>query len=262
MEGSNLSEHSSSIPAGDSNSAIFLPVSVIIAALIVSATVFVVGADLGGKVSGLETAITTLGSGSGQGNTAENGDTTGNTGGTAEPTPAPVIDMQALLDDDAVEGSANAPVTIIEFSDFQCPFCSSFYNSALTQIRKDYVETGKVKIIYRDFPLSFHPEAQKAAEAAECAKDQGKFWEMHDKLFENQQTLSLSNYKAWAKELGLDSAKFNQCLDSGSKAAEVANDQQDGAAAGVGGTPSFFINGKLVVGAQPYSVFMQAIDAG
>lgn len=254
-----MPENHTSMPAGEnSNSAIFLPASVIIGALILSATLFVVGSDLGSKVSGLDATISGIGS-------APSGNT-GTVAGTVPqdntaPSPPPVIDMQALSTGYPTEGSASAKVTIVEFSDFQCPFCASFYNASLSQIRTNYIDTGKVKLVYRHFPLSFHPEAQKAAEAAECAEEQGKFWEMHDKLFENSSSLSVANEKQWAKDLGLDSAKFNTCLDSGKTASAVQKDAADGAAAGVSGTPTFFINGKEIVGAQPYAVFKAAINA-
>jgi protein-disulfide isomerase len=172
----------------------------------------------------------------------------------------PDVDMVALADDDPVKGDPNAPITIIEFSDFQCPFCGKFYRETLPQIKEKYIDTGKVKLIYRDFPLSFHENAQSAAEAAECANEQGKFWEYHDLLFEKQQDLSVENYKQWAEELGLDMEQFNECLDSGKYADEVTNDFSDGQAAGVTGTPAFFINGKKVSGAQPFSVFEQIIE--
>ena len=153
---------------------------------------------------------------------------------------------QVSADDDAVKGSADAPVTIIEFSDFQCPFCARFYSQTLGEIDDKYIKTGKVKLVFRDFPLSFHQNAQKAAEAAECAEEQGKFWEMHDKLF--------------AKDLGLDSAKFDECLVSDKYASEVQKDFKDGQGAGISGTPSFFINGVKLVGAQPFSAFQQVIE--
>ncbi|MBS3128389.1 DsbA family protein [Candidatus Woesearchaeota archaeon] len=164
-------------------------------------------------------------------------------------------------DDDAVLGDPNAPVTVIEFSDFECPFCGRAYEDAVKQMKKEYVETGKVKFVYRDYPLSFHPQAQKAAEAAECAGDQGKYWEMHDKLFENQQSLSVENHKKWAAELGLNSATFNDCLDSGKNAEEVQKDSQDGNAAGVSGTPTFYINGQELVGAVPYAQLKAVIES-
>lgn len=180
------------------------------------------------------------------------------TGG-ADPTPT-VIDMEALLDDDAVKGDADAPVTIVEWSDYECPFCARFYTETEKLIDEQYVKTGKVKLVYRDFPLSFHAQAQKAAEAAECAGEEGKYWEMHNLLFERGVQGGVASFKAFAKELGL-SAGFDTCLDSGEMAGEVQQDMMDGTAVGIQGTPGFIINGKLVSGAQPFAVFKQVIDA-
>jgi protein-disulfide isomerase len=166
--------------------------------------------------------------------------------------------MKALEDDDTVKGSANAPVTIIEWSDYECPFCARFYSQTLGKIDEEYIKTGKAKLIYRDFPLSFHKNAQKAAEAAECAGEQGKYYEMHNKLFEAG--VSGGAFKQYAKDIGLDSTKFSECLDSGKMASEISKDVQDGIAAGIQGTPGFIINGQLISGAQPFEVFKQAID--
>jgi len=171
------------------------------------------------------------------------------------------VDMKALADNDPVLGDPNAPVTIIEFSDFQCPFCARFYSQTEIQLIDEYVKTGKARIIYRDFPLSFHPEAEPAALAAECANEQGKFWEFHDKVFQNQASMSIASYKQWAADLGLNTQQFNSCLDSKKYLAEVQKDFNDGAAAGVSGTPTFFINGQKIVGAQPYAAFKSLIDA-
>ena len=165
------------------------------------------------------------------------------------------------LDDDPVIGDKNAPVTIVEFSDFQCPFCARFFTQTLPELEKEYISTGKVKLVYRDFPLnSIHPEAQKAAEAAECADEQGKWKGMHDKIFQNQQTLSVSSYKQWAKDLGLNAEQFNTCLDSSKYKDEIAKDLSDGTSYGVRGTPSFFVNGVILRGAQPFSSFKTLID--
>lgn len=174
---------------------------------------------------------------------------------------APSTDMSALIDDDTIKGDANAPVTIVEWSDFECPFCTRFYKETLWQIEENYIKTGKVKFVYRDFPLSFHANAQKAAEAAECADDQGNFWEMHDLLFENGVSRGTSSFKQYAADLGLDTASFNECLDSGKYASEVQKDFQDGQIAGITGTPGFIINGILVSGAQPFEVFQQIIES-
>ena len=163
-------------------------------------------------------------------------------------------------DDDPVLGDEDAEVTIIEFSDYQCPFCEKFYSQTLPLLKKDYIDTGKVKLVYRDYPLPFHQYAEKAAEAANCAGEQGQYFAMHDKIFENQATLSEENLKAWAASLGLDANKFTSCLDSGKMAQEIAKDLADGSAAGVSGTPSFFVNGKLLVGAQPFAAFKTVID--
>ena len=185
-----------------------------------------------------------------------------NNNGDAGNNPSAKVDVSA--EDDAVLGNKNAPVTIIEFSDYECPFCGRHFTQTYPQLKKDYIDTGKVKIVFRDFPLSFHQNAQKAAEAAECAGEQGGdavYFRMHDKLFQNQDSLSVDNYKKWAKEIGLDSTKFNSCLDSGKMASEISKDMADGSSYGVQGTPAFFINGKLVSGAQPFSAFKQAIDA-
>ncbi|MBR9691585.1 thioredoxin domain-containing protein [Candidatus Woesearchaeota archaeon] len=170
-------------------------------------------------------------------------------------------DMAALVDDDDVEGDADAPVTIVEWSDYECPFCARFYEQTLGQIREEYIDTGKVKLVFRDYPLNFHANAQKAAEAAECAGEQEKYYEMHDLLFEKGVTGGVSAFKGFAKEIGLDTNEFDECLDSGAMADEIAKDMRDGQAAGIQGTPGFIINGQLVSGAQPFDAFKQVIEA-
>ena len=155
-------------------------------------------------------------------------------------------------------GPADAKVTIVEFSDFECPYCSRAEES-VTQVLEKYA--GKVRVVYRHFPLSFHPHAQKAAEAAACAEAQGKFWEMHKQLFANQQKLGVEELKAHAAAVGLDAPKFAACLDGATTKAQVDADQKAGADLGVNGTPAFFINGKVLSGAQPFEAFQQIIDA-
>ncbi|HII72314.1 TPA: DsbA family protein [Candidatus Woesearchaeota archaeon] len=172
----------------------------------------------------------------------------------------PIDDPDVLLDDDEIKGDPDAPVTIVEFSDFECPYCGMFYQQAYQQILSEYVDEGLVKIVFRDYPLPFHEDAQKAAEAAECAGDQGKFYDMHDMLFENQDSLSVSDLKKYAKELGLNTAKFNDCLDSGKYEEEVQMDAADGSAYGVSGTPAFFVNGRLMEGALPFDQIAQVIE--
>lgn len=162
-------------------------------------------------------------------------------------------------------GNPEAPVTIVEFSDFQCPFCGRFFKTAEPQIIEKYVKTGKVKFVYRDFAF-LGEESQWAAEAAECAHEQGKFWEYHDYLFnhqqgENQGAFSKANLKRFAGAVGLDTEAFNGCFDSGKYTEEVQKDSSDGRALSVSGTPTNFINGKAVVGALPFEEFQKIIEA-
>ena len=158
---------------------------------------------------------------------------------------------------DPVRGVASAPVTIVEFSDYQCPFCSRV-NPTIEQVRKTYGD--KVKIVFKDFPLPNHPQAPKAAEAAHCAGEQGKYWEMHDQMFANQRALNVPELKQYALGLSLDAAKFNQCLDSGKHAGRVAAGTAQGEKMGVNSTPTLYINGRSLVGAQPFEAFKQIID--
>ena len=191
-------------------------------------------------------------------------------GGDAPPPPPPTNDTPAKVDDDAVLGKANAPITMIEFTDYQCPFCGRHYTQTYGQIKKEYVDTGKVKLVLRDFPLGFHPNAQKAAETAECAGNQGKYWEMHDVLFTKQAEwsgLSPANdqFKKYAADLKLNTSTFNACLDNGETAAEVKKDQADGSASGIDGTPGFWILGpgdknQKISGAYPFDTFKKAFD--
>lgn len=183
---------------------------------------------------------------------------------------APVLTAEqiaALPDDDPVIGDAKASVTIVEFSDFQCPYCARFFRDAFSSIEENYIKTGKVKLVYRDFPLDFHPQAAPAALAAECADDQGKFKEMHDELFVTQQEWAgkpeaVTMFKGYAKKLGLKSGEFDSCLDSKKYDLEIRKDLIDGAAVGVSGTPGFFVNGKQLSGAMPYDlVFKPVLDA-
>ncbi len=212
------------------------------------------------------------------------------------PHPAESNRIAVSIDGDQCLGLQDAPVTIIEFSDYQCPYCQRFWAQTLPQIKREYIDTGKVKFVYRDFPILGlgHAYAQKAAEAAECAGDQGKFWEFHDLLFENQNKLTslqkqvdsqtiegrtivtiknmkgtlyfditdnIEEMKQFAQELGMNTTAFNSCLDSGMYTEEVEKDLQDGIDAGVTGTPAFFINGIPVSGAQSFDSFKQIIDS-
>ena len=159
----------------------------------------------------------------------------------------------------------------MEYTDFQCPFCGKYVHETFPQIEEEYIKTGKVKYVRKDFPLeSIHPHAFKAAEATRCAQEQGKGWEMHARLFNNQQQLATANLPQHAQEVGLDTTAFQQCLDSGKYAALIRKDMSEAQGAGVTGTPSFFLgrsdpNGKVkatrsLAGAQAYSAFKAAID--
>jgi protein-disulfide isomerase len=156
------------------------------------------------------------------------------------------------------KGPDKAPITIVEFSDFECPYCSRA-ETVVAEVLRAYPD--KIRIVYRDFPLPNHPNAVKAAEAAHCAGDQGKYWEMHAKLFSSPQALDVKSLKGNAKALGLDPAKFDACLDGGGKARLVEENKKAGAALGVTGTPAFFVNGIMINGAQPFEAFKEVIDA-
>ena len=178
------------------------------------------------------------------------------------------------LDDDPFKGDPNAPVTMVEFSDFQCPFCSRFYQQTLPQLEENYINTGKLKFVYRDLPIdSIHPNARPTHIAAECADEQGKFWEYHDILFENQgqwnrlASEDLENsLKQYAQDLSLDVPSFETCLSSDEIADEVNKDAIEAGSYGTTGTPTFFIGTEKdgfikLVGAQPYSSFQRVIDS-
>lgn len=157
----------------------------------------------------------------------------------------------------AARGPQNAPVTIISFSDYECPFCKKGEETV-----EKVVETygDKVRLVHRDFPLSFHKDAHRAAQAARCSEDQGKFWEYHKKLFASTD-LSEAGLNTIAEQVGLDLAKFKECVSSGKYKDAVDRDMADGAAVGVTGTPAFFINGRVLSGAQPFEKFKEIIDA-
>jgi len=154
-------------------------------------------------------------------------------------------------------GGANAPVTIIAFSDYECPFCGRA-ESTVNQVMSTYGD--KVRLVFRDYPLPMHPHAHDAALAANCANAQGKFWDYHNKLFTNQQALEGDKLKQYAKDVGLDEGKFDKCLADKTFEPAVAKDVADGEKVGVTGTPAFFINGRMLSGAQPFDKFKEVID--
>ena len=163
-----------------------------------------------------------------------------------------------IAPDDPVLGTGTAPVTLVEFSDFQCPFCQRVMPT-LKRLREAYGD--RVRIVWKDFPLtSIHPQAFRAAEAGQCAREQGKFWEYHDRLFGNQQALEPEFLKKYAADTGLDATKFNACLDTAKYAERVQAEMGVGTSLGVSSTPSMFINGRLLSGAQPYETFTAVID--
>jgi len=163
------------------------------------------------------------------------------------------------LDGDPVLGPDNAPITIVEFSDYQCPFCVKWHAEVFNQLMTDY--KGKIRFIYRDFPLySIHPQAQSAAEAADCAGEQDAYWQFHNALFSEKYGLGNDAYTRYAAELGLNPDQFSQCVSEHRFKAEVEADFKYGSKIGVSSTPTFFVNGLAVVGAQPYEVFKELID--
>lgn len=184
----------------------------------------------------------------------------------------PMANAALVPDSILVKGDAKAPVTIIEYTDLQCPFCSRHAQTTFSQIENEFIKTGKVRYIVKDFPLvSIHPNAFKAAEATRCAAEQGKAWDMHDRLFANQQKLGVDLLPGYAEAMGLDTAKFKTCLDSGKHAAAIRKDMAEAQSAGVTGTPTFFVGvvdpktgkmkpGKMLSGAQALMNFQAAIE--
>ncbi|MCX7751256.1 MAG: DsbA family protein [Blastocatellia bacterium] len=169
------------------------------------------------------------------------------------------------------KGAKDARLVIVEFSDYQCPFCARHVRETVPKIERAYVRTGKVRYVFRDFPLeAIHPQAFQAAEAARCAGEQGKFWEMHDRLFAHQNALQREDLIAHAEALGLNPRRFQQCLEGRRFAERVRRDLSEGQRAGVRGTPSFFVGFaepgekvrvmRVLRGAQPYEAFQQTIE--
>ncbi len=193
-----------------------------------------------------------------------------NTAPTSPPPAQPAQPVDVPLSDEPAKGDPNAPVTIVEYSDYQCPFCLRHFNNTIPLLQ-EYIDAGQVRYVFKDFPIhSIHPQAQKAHEAARCARELGgdeAYWTMHDLLFVNQETwaqTALPNhvavFKSLAGEAGLPQAEFDTCLDSGKYYDAVNAELNEGAQLGVRGTPAFFINGQFVSGAQPFSAFQQVIE--
>ena len=187
-------------------------------------------------------------------------------GSTPEEASTPEATREPLvpLDDDPVMGSQDAPVTMIEYSEYLCPFCLRFALETLPRIEEEYIDTGKVKLIFRDFPVHGQP-AVAIAMVAECAADQGKFWEMHMFLWERYEEWSQSQdilvtFQGYAEELGMDTEEFTSCLQEGTVVERIIEDYNIGVQDGVEATPSFLINGALVRGAMPFEEFQKVID--
>lgn len=169
---------------------------------------------------------------------------------------------------DYTMGKSDAPLTLIEYTDYQCPFCSRFESTTFTEIKKNFIDTGKVRFIQRDMPLEFHKYSLKAAQATRCAGEQGKYWEMKDTLFRNQQKLEISDIEGYAKGLSLNAGKFKGCLESDKYIAEINEEAKYANSMGITGTPSFvvgkvkgnMVEGVKITGAQPYVSFEAAIN--
>ena len=189
------------------------------------------------------------------------------------PSSQPIIELKISADNDPIIGNSNALITIIEFSDFQCPFCAKFHIQTLPKIMEEYIKDGKVKLVFRDFPIqSIHSNALLASAAAECANEQGKFKEMHDKLFENQNEWNSKNtdnviilFNQYSLEMEIEEEKFDSCLRNGKYVKEIQKDLEDGRAYGISGTPGFFIGNDEIgfielKGAHPFENFKGIIE--
>jgi protein-disulfide isomerase len=230
-----------------------------------------VGAFLLGRYQG-QLELLRGGQVSRQGTTTQTGDQAGGqAAGQGQTQQGPNVNLSDQQWQDVVQnatylkGDEGAPVTVVEFTDYQCPFCNRFFTETYPQVEKEYVDTGKVRYMVRDFPLPFHGNAHAAAQAARCAGDQDKYLEMHDVLFTKQNEWSSADaqesFESYAQEIGLNGSSFSECLSSAKYKDAVDQDLAMSQQLGVGGTPGFFINGKLLVGAQPFTAFQQVIDA-
>lgn len=173
---------------------------------------------------------------------------------------ARITKADTLIDDDPILGNIDAPVTIVEFTDYECPFCKKLHDTVSLKLRDEFVATGKVKVVVRDYPLDFHEAAIPAAIAAACANEQGAFWQYHDSLFENQDKLENFDYVGLAEKFKLETAVFKSCLESKESLSEIEKDRADGVNAGVTGTPGIFVGDTFINGAYPYEAFEAAIE--
>ncbi len=237
------------------------PVSILIGSILIAISILISGGAV--KIKGFNSGTTALGPSASAAPAA------------IAPAGEPTGPVKVSVDDDAVLGNPEAPVTIVEFSDYECPFCKRHYEDTHAQIKKEYIDTGKVKLVFRDLPLSFHdPLATTQAIAANCAREQGNdetYYKMHDALFEtttsNGSGMTMDQLYGLAGKIGINADNFKTCIDSKKYADEVAKDLNDAGIVGATGTPSFVvgksgqeIEGKLIVGAQPFAAFKAAID--
>ena len=230
--------------------------------LLLAVVIFVLGAAIGGmytKLQYLEGKITP------GGNTAQAANNLAPVAAAPNAAPpAPTKVDPKITDADPFLGDPNAKLTVVEFSDFQCPFCGRFFKEVESQLKKDYIDTGKIKFVYKHLAF-LGKESTDAANASECAKEQKKFWEYHDKLFnsqngENQGTFSIDNLKKFAADLGLNTAQFNTCLDGQKYNDHVQTDVAEANRLGLNSTPSTAVGDTPVIGAQPYNAFKTIID--
>ncbi|MFA6214274.1 MAG: thioredoxin domain-containing protein [Candidatus Micrarchaeia archaeon] len=212
-------------------------IAIILAALLVSGTVFMGMSSITDAIGKVKLTVTA----------APSGNSTGTPAPTPTPTPTPTVQKLSGLDYSSApfKGNADGSVIMVEYSDFECPYCGRV-EPTLVQLQGAY---PNMKFVYQQFPLSFHPNAQKASEASLCANQQGKFWEIHNKMYANQAAITVADIKGYAAAIsGMDTAKFNACLDSGQTASQVASEEQEGQGIGISGTPGFLVYSKSVKG--------------
>ncbi len=239
---------------------LFLPISILVAAVVIGGAVVFAALYHGGSAPGAGTAANAP---QAAGNPAA---------APAAPAPAANTAVMTLGPRDAILGNPNATVTIVEYGDYQCPYCGMFFDQTEPQIVQNYVNTGKVRMVFRDFPF-LGPESTAAANAAQCAEDQNKLWPYHNALYaakyadftgggkEDDGFFSRAEFLKLAQQVGLNMTQFTSCIDNTSDASIVAQEKANATAAGVNSTPTFFVNGQQIVGAQPYSAFQQALDS-
>ncbi len=240
---------------------LFLPISILVAAIVIGGAVVFATLYHGGSASG-------------SGTVANAPQAAGNQAAAAPAAPAPVTNtaVMTLGPRDAILGNPSATVTIVEYGDYQCPYCGMFFDQTEPQIVQNYVNTGKVRMVFRDFPF-LGPESTAAANAAQCAEDQNKLWPYHNALYaakyadftsgggEDDGFFSHAEFIKLAQQVGLNMTQFTSCINNNSDASIVTQEKAAATAAGVNSTPTFFINGQQIIGAQPYSAFQQALNS-